>query len=158
MWIPKGVRPVIPTLGNHFKLDCYGFVNPLSGETFEAVTQGQNSRIFCSVTEEFLQHKGNEGKLIILVLDHAPWHTSKKTAEFLESRRNQIIHLLWVPGYSGDLNVREYIWKELRKEVSHNFFYKDEEAMEKALKVFFTRLKNNPNRVKRITTIRRLTP
>jgi len=156
MWMAKDTRPVIPTLGNHFKLDVYGFVNPLTGETFEAVTKGQNSKIFCKVTQEFLEKKEKENKLIVLVLDHASWHTSKKTTKFLEKHKNQIIHNIWVPAYCGDLNLKEYIWKELRKQVSHNYFYKDEKAMRKALEIFFENLKNDPEWVKKITTIKRL--
>lgn len=152
----KGKRYMIPTLGNHFKLDVFGLVNPLSGATFEVITQGQNSQIFCAVTEEFLRKKEGEGKLIILVLDHAPWHTSKATEKFIQEHRDQIIYVIWVPGYCGDLNLREYVWKELRKEVSHNFFYRDEEAMRKALSIFFLNLKHDSGRVKRITTVKRL--
>lgn len=156
MWMAKNTRPVIPTLGNHFKLDVYGFVNPLSGETFDIIAKGQDSKMFCHALQEFLNKKEQEGKLIILVLDHAPWHTSKRTASFLTSHKNQIIKTISVPAYCGDLNLKEYIWKELRKQVSHNFFYKDEKAMKKALKTFFKNLKINPDWVKKITTIKRL--
>ena len=71
--------------------------------------QLQNSKIFCQAIKEFLLKKEKQDKLIILVLDHASWHTSKKTTKFLEKHKNQIIHLIWVPAYCGDLNVKEYI-------------------------------------------------
>lgn len=158
MWMEKQTRPVIPTLGNHFKLDIWGFVNPLTGQTFEALTHGQNSKIFCGVVKEFLKLKEKQGKLIILVLDHASWHTSKFTTKFLEKNKNQVIYTMWVPAYCGDLNIREYIWKELRRHVSHNFFYKDEKAMKKAVNNFFKLLKQNPKWVKTITTLKRLKP
>jgi transposase len=54
-------------------------------------------------------------KEIVIILDNASIHRSKKTKEFLE--RHKHIHLLHLPPYSPEYNPVELFWKWIKPKV-----------------------------------------
>ncbi len=55
---------------------------------------------------------------ILLFWDRAPWHRGPAIAELL--KENPRLETVFFPPGSPELNPQEHVWKEVRKEVSHN--------------------------------------
>ena len=78
----------------------YGFVAPQSGETYFWILPHVNNELFLKVLEDFAQEFNlGEKKQVLLVLDGAGWHLSKKVTEHLPKR----LHLEFLPAYSPEL-------------------------------------------------------
>ena len=72
------------------------------------------------------------GKKIVLVLDNASSHRSRKVAQFAHKRRRRL-QLLYLPPYSPDLNPAERIWKNHRYRVTHNVYFDNLETFDNAV-------------------------
>jgi transposase len=49
---------------------------------------------------------------LVVVMDQAPPHTSKKTLAYIEGQRR--LHVFWLPTYSPDWNPDEKVWNHLK--------------------------------------------
>jgi transposase len=49
---------------------------------------------------------------LVVVMDQAPPHTSKKTMAYIERQRR--LHVFWLPKYSPDWNPDEKVWNHLK--------------------------------------------
>ena len=49
---------------------------------------------------------------LVVVMDQAPPHTSKKTMAYIDSQRR--LHAFWLPKYSPDWNPDEKVWNHLK--------------------------------------------
>ncbi|MBN2330843.1 MAG: transposase [Candidatus Aenigmarchaeota archaeon] len=62
---------------------------------------------------------GSIGGDFTLILDNSPCHKAGVSLERLERYRDRI-KVVWLPGYSPDLNPVEQVWKDMKLNVSHN--------------------------------------
>jgi transposase len=60
------------------------------------------------------EKKGAKPKLIIL--DNAPAHRGEKFAEELEDLEQMGIFVLFLPSYSPELNLIEFLWRKIKYE------------------------------------------
>ena len=58
---------------------------------------------------------------VILLLDNVRYHHTKSVKGLLESLKN--ISLKYIPPYSSELNSIEHLWKDIRKNVTHNHLF-----------------------------------
>jgi len=72
-----------------------------------------NSRVFHLFLTQLKQRTPD--KEIIIILDNASIHKSKKTKEFLQRHTN--IHLLHLPTYSPEYNPVEIFWRWIKPKV-----------------------------------------
>ncbi|MGR3316892.1 MAG: transposase, partial [Candidatus Anammoxibacter sp.] len=63
---------------------------------------------------EFLMQmlKHHKRRHLVVVMDKATPHTSKKTQAFIESRKR--LHVFYLPSYSPDWNPDEKVWNHLK--------------------------------------------
>jgi hypothetical protein len=73
---------------------------------------------------------GNDGRRhkILLVLDNARYHRAKALQEWLQSV-SDLLELYFLPPYSPDLNPIEMLWRETRRNVTHNHYFPDMDTM-----------------------------
>ena len=76
----------------------------------------------------------NTGKRIIIVLDNFRSHRAKATLEFAAKNK---IDLVFLSPYSPDLNLIEYIWKNIKRIISREFI-RDVEHMRSLIRKGFT--------------------
>lgn len=82
-----------------------GFVHPASGRTVFHLATTVNLPLFEVELAEFAREVGaGPTKEIVLVLDRAGWHASRKL------RVPEHIHLLFLPPYSPELQPAEHLW------------------------------------------------
>jgi len=60
--------------------------------------------------KQMLRHHSR--RHLVVVMDQAPPHTSKKTRAYIESQRR--LHVFWLPKYSPDWNPDEKVWNHLK--------------------------------------------
>lgn len=105
IWVEEGEVPAAIVNWKREWLWLYGFVQPQSGETYWWILPKVNTQLFTKVLQDFANHFGvGKDKQIILPLDQAGWHMSKK----LEVPEG--IHLFPLPPYSPELQPAERLW------------------------------------------------
>ena len=86
-------------------------------------------------------------KKLYIVIDNAPGHNSKKVREFEELHSDRL-KLIRLPPYSPDLNPIELVWREVKRDVVYNTFYRYYRDFEEALTDKFRTF--SPERIKSI--------
>ena len=67
---------------------------------------------------DFVQNLYEEYNKILLIMDNASYHKSKKLIEDLEKYGHDV-KIIYLPAYSPDLNPVEMVWKELKKYIAN---------------------------------------
>ena len=130
-WYPRGERCEIDYPVTFEKIGVCAAVNPTDGRLLSLIFDGFDSDTFLYYLR-WLLRTYKPGKKIVLVLDNASSHTSRKVAEFAHKRRRRL-QLLYLPPYSPDLNPAERIWKNLRYRVTHNVYFDNLKTLEHAV-------------------------
>lgn len=146
-WTQEGVQRKVPTPGVNQKQYGFGAVNYVSGQTVHRIEERKNSVGFCAFIEQFMQTvtQASEyhGQKIVVVLDNFIIHRSRKTLEFLERYKDQLV-LFMLPTYSPWLNLIERLWKHLRRKVTHNHLFASLTDLVKAVCSFLQALNATP--------------
>ena len=106
-WCFKGHRPTVPCHHIREYRYAYGAIEPITGKSFFLVLPYANTDCMNIFLEEL--SKAHPNDIILLAVDNASWHTSKK----LTVPNN--IHLISLLPYTPELNPIEQVWKEIRK-------------------------------------------
>ena len=136
VWAKRGSRPVLTFTGKHIKTNVIGAVRPIDGKFISLIMPKMNTDVFQIFLNE-LNHHITKGKRVIMILDNATWHKTKK----LSWGR---IEPEFLPPYSPDLNCIERIWLNLKESfftssIAESYDELEEQLM-KALQFFH---KNN---------------
>jgi len=135
-WVLQGSKEFVGTLGNHAKTHVFGAINHVMGKAFHIKSKKLNSDVFMKFIERLMVL--NPMKHLVLVIDNAPWHTSKKVTSFFERVADKV-EIIWLPTYSPDFNPAEHLWKFMKGVVS-NFFFPTMKELNIALTDFFRSL------------------
>jgi transposase len=122
VWAKKGTKPTLLINGSYAKLNVFGFINPLTGQSHFQYIKNLDSDCFIQFLKAILKEYARSRK-IYLIIDNAPAHKSKKVSKFLLSFTNKL-ELVCLPPYSPDLNPIEILWREVKKDVVYNTFYR----------------------------------
>jgi transposase len=87
---------------------------------------------------------------VILLLDNVRYHHTKSVKGLLESLKN--ISLKYIPPYSSELNSIEHLWKDIRKNVTHNHLFESIAEVIKAIRKYFMTVQRCPTKIKRLCT------
>jgi transposase len=119
IWSPRGKRPVASSRRRYQWKYVSGFVHPATGATEWIITETVNNGMMSEVLNNFAKEtRAGKEKEIVLVVDGAGWHTSKKMKVPVG------IHLVHLPAYSPELQPAERMWPLLR-EATANRVWKD---------------------------------
>lgn len=88
-------------------------------------------------------------KKIILLLDNVKYHHTKKVIEFIE-HLDKNIEFKFIPPYSSELNAIEHLWKDLRKDITHNHLFDNIKEILLSVRKYFTNVRSNPAKIKRL--------
>lgn len=100
----------------------FGVINLLKGDSHFQFIKRLNSDCFIQFLKALIKLYGSS-KRILLFTDNASAHKSKKVSDFLSSLKGKL-ELVYLPPYSPDLNPIERVWREVKKEVVYNTFYR----------------------------------
>lgn len=122
VWAKKGTKPILPIYGTNASLNVFGVINLLKGDSHFQFIKRLNSDCFIQFLKALIKLYGSS-KRILLFTDNASAHKSKKVSDFLSSLKGKL-ELVYLPPYSPDLNPIERVWREVKKEVVYNTFYR----------------------------------
>ncbi len=98
-----------------YKANAFGFY-PLNGSPVIEFKEESKTWEFCDFLRDI--RMANPNRTIIGFADNSRAHTAKDTLEFAEELN---IKLIFLPPYSPDLNPIEFIWKSIKRVISHSF-------------------------------------
>ena len=124
-WFTTGQRSRVDMKLGFKNFYVYSSVEPKTGEVFSLIQPKVNTVLMNLYLTEM--SKQYEGEKIILIMDGAGWHKSKK----LIIPQNITIHCL--PPYSLELNPVERFWLHAKKNVIRNKVYETIDTLETAV-------------------------
>jgi len=109
-WAPRGQTPKQSVTGKR------GGVSAMSAITSRGrlIFRLHDKRIASAEVIDFLAQmlKHHQRRHLVVVMDQAPPHTSKKTTTFIDGQRR--LHVFHLPKYSPDWNPDEKVWNHLK--------------------------------------------
>ena len=115
IWHRRGQQPTVPAAGTNRRVTIFGSVEVFGRGRVEVVCAGQDSACFLRYLQALEERHHTTGREIYLVLDHGPAHTSKVSTAAL-AQRVAWLHVIWLPRYSPEFNVKEREWRWLKRD------------------------------------------
>jgi transposase len=107
----------------------------------------QKSEWFNSKTfKQFLEYLLTVFEKIYLILDNVRYHKAKKLEPFLEENKERLT-LFFLPPYSPELNAVEPVWKNTRKDSTHNRYFATMKCLTRAVQTRFRIYQKEPWRL-----------
>lgn len=144
VWAERGSRPTAVRQTEYEWCYLWAAVHPPSGRNSAMITPTVNTPLM-NQHLAFISAEADEDEHIVLVLDNAGWHVSKKL------KVPQNITLLPLPPYSPELNPAENIWHWLRSHHLSNRVYEDYDELFDETKAAWNQ--TSDDRLSTLTTI-----
>lgn len=136
-WIKKGVEMQVPTNPGRLHLNVVGALCLKGLDVITRNFKKINANAICSMLKA-IRAKNPAGERIYYVLDNAAYHRARKVRGLA---RKLGITLVYLPGYSPNLNPIERLWKFFKKMVMYNSYYPTFREFKKAVSGFFQGLR-----------------
>ena len=134
MWMRRGQQARVSVPSSNDKFSLYGVLDPHSGQTFTASYPKAKSLYTKAFLERVLERF--EGT-VLLIWDHARWHTSKMVEAVVEGYER--LRVLLLPKRAPQENPVEDLWRHLKRVVAANL-ERGLEALKAACRAFFEQL------------------
>jgi hypothetical protein len=123
------------------RLNCYGAFDFTHGECLLWEEGWCNGGMTVKFLQELVRWRtGKRGRLVI-IWDNAPSHIAKVVKA--EAKRLGI-ELVYLPGYSPDLNPIERLWNWMREEVTRGYCHGSLDELRQACQAFLARINQDP--------------
>jgi len=144
-WGPIGEKIVHKVTGNRGSISAISAISNDGRLIFNVYDGGKrfNSDDIIYFLNEMLEH--HPRRHLVVILDRATCHSSKKTKAFIESKGR--LHVFYLPARSPQLNPDEQVWAHLK---NHELKSHQETNLEGLKKLATKKLKNlskNPKKV-----------
>jgi transposase len=117
VWARRGCRSVVRVRPQYQWTWVYGFVQPTTGRTWWLILPRVNVDAFNRALAEFAAAQGiGRERRVVLVLDQAGWHTSKRVVV------PPGMLLLFLPARSPELQPAERLWTLVDEAVANRIF------------------------------------
>jgi transposase len=144
-WAVRGQQPLVKTGGKRKGYKVFGLIEYFTGRLFWHGHEGRfNAESYCAFLEEVLEQTT---PAIILVQDGARYHTAAKTQEFF-ARHAERLMVVQLPSYSPDYNPIEHLWRNIKRQKTHNRYFPEFSALTTAVETALTHFQQHPQEVK----------
>lgn len=109
-WAPCGKTPTQIVTGNRGGISAMSAISKNGSLIFTLYEKRITSEEVIHFLRQILKH--HKRRHVVVVMDKAPPHTSKKTEAFIESQKR--LHRFFLPPYSPDWNPDEQVWNHLK--------------------------------------------
>ena len=137
-WCIKDKTSVVLSPATHDKINLVGAVKVGSGEVIGHEVERFDRYAMIGFLELILEKESNGRGPIYIILDNAKPHKAKDVQEFLKTKGQRFI-MMYLPPYSPELNPSENIWRQLRKEKTHNVLFKTLGILRSTVTAFFNK-------------------
>ena len=146
-WAPVGQAPLVRTSGKRKGYKVFGLLEYFSGRLFY---HGQTDRFtaatYCAFLEQVLAQTDQP---LIIVQDGARYHTAVETRRWLADHAERVA-TYQLPTYSPDYNPIEHLWRNLKREQTHNRYFASFEALTAAVDAGLRELQGHAARVQQL--------
>jgi transposase len=77
------------------------------------------------------------------------YHHTNRVKDYID-KLDANITFKFIPPYSSDLNAIEHLWKDVRKNITHNYLFEGISAIVTAITKYFMNVKRNPAKIRRM--------
>ncbi len=109
-WSPKGQTPIQNVTGNRGGVSAMSAISRTGQLVFRLHQKRITSVEIIDFLKQLLRH--HRYRHLVVVMDQARPHTSKKTRSFIEEQKR--LHVFYLPPYSPDFNPDEQVWNHLK--------------------------------------------
>lgn len=124
LWCPKGRRGqrAVQTPGTNVKRYGFGALDWRDGSIDWALADGRRAAPFCDQLRRLVARSAARGRVAMVILDNLSIHTPKgsKLLRTLVAELGDQLVLVYTPAYDPDANRIEWLWRALRRTVTHN--------------------------------------
>jgi transposase len=156
-WAPRGKQPEVKTSGTRKGYKVFGLTDHFSGRLF---FQGSTERFTATRYEAFLRQVLREtSQPIVLIQDGARYHTAKTMQTFFAQHADRLT-VYQLPAYSPDDHPIEHLWRNVKRDKTHNTYFPTFESLVAAVDTALSTLQQQPHRVKQLmgTCLDKLVP
>jgi DDE superfamily endonuclease len=123
VWCPKGRRGqrLVEAPGNNAKQYGFGLVDWRDGWFDWQCAPGRRAAPFCAQLRRAVERSQSRGRIALVLLDNLGIHTPRGSLllrALLEEFRGQLV-LVYTPTYDPEANRIEWLWRALRRAVTH---------------------------------------
>jgi transposase len=145
-WGPEGQRLKQKTTGTRGSVSAMSAVRKRGELLFTLLDKRIASDEVIHFLGQILQH--HKRRHVVVVMDNAKPHTSKKTQAFVDSQPR--LHVFHLPRYSPDWNPDEKIWNHLKHQELKGHRAKTKQEMKELAERKLTDMANNPSKIRGI--------
>lgn len=145
-WAPCGKTPKQKVTGKRGGISAMSAITGGGGLIFTLHEKRIASDEVIKFLDQMLKH--HKRRHLVVVMDQARPHTSKKTMAFIESRRR--LHVFYLPPYSPDWNPDEKVWNHLKHQELKSHQAKTKSEIKKLAKRKLTKMSRNPRQLRGI--------
>lgn len=144
-WAPKGDPPIQERNPKRKWLRVLGCIELFTGTlTYTIVEKSLKNDVFATFLKRVA--KRYAGREVFIVQDNAPYHGGKHVEKFKE--RPQHVHLCPLPQKAPHLNPIEKLWKEIKRNWTHNVYFATKESLKSAVRKGLHFYQEHPELVK----------
>lgn len=111
-WQPVGTTRELPAFPSK-RLNVLGFLSRDQRAFFHTLVGKVGSAQIAEAIDRFAAWRGN-ARPCVVILDNAPWHTSRDIHGRLDDWAAHGIVLHYLPTYSPELNLIEMLWRKIK--------------------------------------------
>jgi transposase len=145
-WGPEGKRIKQKTTGARGSVSAMSAVRKRGELLFTLLDKRIASDEVIHFLGQILEH--HKRRHVVVVMDNAKPHTSKKTQAFVDSQPR--LHVFHLPRYSPDWNPDEKIWNHLKHQELKGHRAKTKQEMKELAERKLTDMANNPSKIRGI--------
>jgi len=144
-WAAKGNPPTYERNPKRENVKVLGVIEFGAGKCFFSVKEKKlDSKVFAQYLKQVAKHY--QGQEVYIVLDGATYHGGQYVRAFQEKNPN--IHLVRQPVKSPNLNPIEKLWKEVKRNFTHNCYFKNKSSLKKAIRRGLRFFQSCPEKIK----------
>lgn len=146
-WAPRGEQPTVKTTGKRKGYKVMGMIDYFSGRLF---FQGSTERLTAARYCAFLGRILAQTELPVMVIhDGARYHTAAAVTEFVAKHAARLsVHPL--PSYSPDYNPIEHLWRNVKRDKTHNRYFPTFESLVEAVEAGLRTFQLDPLAVRQL--------
>ena len=139
-WAPRGQTPKQRVTGNRGGVSAMSAITKRGRLIFRLHDKRIASQEVIDFLSQMLMH--HRRRHLVVVMDQAPPHVSKKTTSYIESQRR--LHVFHLPKYSPDWNPDEKVWNHLKHQELKGHQAKKKDELKSLTHKKLTAMSNDP--------------
>jgi hypothetical protein len=151
VWCRKGRRGqrLIEAPGENAKVYGFGLVDWRDGWFDGRLAAGRTAAVFCEQVRAAVARSRARGRVALVVCDNAGTHTAagSKLVRALLGELADDLRLVYTPAYDPDANRIEWLWRPVRRAVTHNHQRRELALLQADLEAAFRHLADHPEAV-----------